>query len=424
MTEGVIVLKTMKLFLVSIASFVISSSFFALPINAEEGTLDVTGSPSTEVGGAIVELGSIYGGEATLNITNLTSSFPIDGQVEPASLLNPNSLSITTSPPNIAPAETNLYLDSSIINLPSPPSTIEISLSTGSFPSEQIPTFEIDYPSLGINPNPGYINLPPLTIYPGPHPSDNFLVASAKWDLVKRLGIAYGDISLTSMVKIDWSDTSLGCPQEGMYYAQVITPGYLITLEVEGKFYSYHADYHQVVFCPETETPSENDDPIDSDEDEDEDDDQDGNSDDSDGDGNSNPEQPNNSGSDNDPGDNGNNDDCVNDNGDNNGGGENDENEEENEDEGDSYGSENEDEQDDSEENPEATPETLVEEDETPQPAVLAGGTLLFEASSGKVFPPGNRKQAWNPLEEILDFFSSIFRSLKRNLTAFGPMSA
>lgn len=58
------------------------------------------------------------------------------------------------------------------------------------------------------------------------------------------------DIELLSMEEKDWSDTSLGCPQEDMVYAQVITPGYLIILQVGDKEYEYHTDKDShVILC-------------------------------------------------------------------------------------------------------------------------------------------------------------------------------
>jgi hypothetical protein len=49
----------------------------------------------------------------------------------------------------------------------------------------------------------------------------------------------------------DWPDTSLGCPQPDMLYAQVITPGYLVLVEVSGERIEYHTDERgTVVRCP------------------------------------------------------------------------------------------------------------------------------------------------------------------------------
>ena len=55
-------------------------------------------------------------------------------------------------------------------------------------------------------------------------------------------------------------DGSLGCPQPGMVYAQVITPGYWIVLEVNDQKYPYHTDRKdQIILCigPDKETDTQ-----------------------------------------------------------------------------------------------------------------------------------------------------------------------
>lgn len=77
-------------------------------------------------------------------------------------------------------------------------------------------------------------------------------VAAAITDLSEQTGIPADEIFLVSVEAVDWSDTSLGCPQEGFMYAQVITPGYLIVLEAQGQQYEYHTDRAtNVVLCQE-----------------------------------------------------------------------------------------------------------------------------------------------------------------------------
>ena len=69
-------------------------------------------------------------------------------------------------------------------------------------------------------------------------------------DLVEQTGVSADKITLVSMEAVEWSDASLGCPQEGFMYAQVITPGYLIILETQGQQYKYHTDQTKnVVLC-------------------------------------------------------------------------------------------------------------------------------------------------------------------------------
>ncbi len=60
-------------------------------------------------------------------------------------------------------------------------------------------------------------------------------------------------ITITKVESTEWPDTSLGCPVEGGFYAQVITPGYLVTVEYEGQSFEVHTDLagHAVTCEPE-----------------------------------------------------------------------------------------------------------------------------------------------------------------------------
>ncbi len=73
------------------------------------------------------------------------------------------------------------------------------------------------------------------------------VVDIAKKDLAGRLNLPVEDIQLVKQEKVDWQDTSLGFPEVGMMYAQVITPGFRMILKAGGKFYEYHSDYKRVV---------------------------------------------------------------------------------------------------------------------------------------------------------------------------------
>jgi hypothetical protein len=76
------------------------------------------------------------------------------------------------------------------------------------------------------------------------------LVQLARADLAAALNIKADDVELMDVEPVQWRDTSLGCPLPGMMYAQVITPGYRLTLEVDGQPYVYHTDSGQrVVRC-------------------------------------------------------------------------------------------------------------------------------------------------------------------------------
>ncbi len=68
-------------------------------------------------------------------------------------------------------------------------------------------------------------------------------------DLTGRLGISSDKIVLKSVEEVTWPDTSLGCPEEGMMYAQVLTPGFRIEIEALGKRYVYHSGGGRTILC-------------------------------------------------------------------------------------------------------------------------------------------------------------------------------
>lgn len=77
------------------------------------------------------------------------------------------------------------------------------------------------------------------------------VVGLARDDLAKRLKINPDEIELVSAEAVNWPDASLGNPQPGMMYAQVITPGYKIVLAAKGNRYQYHSSRQSVVFVKE-----------------------------------------------------------------------------------------------------------------------------------------------------------------------------
>lgn len=69
-------------------------------------------------------------------------------------------------------------------------------------------------------------------------------------DLADRLAVPAGQIELGGLQETTWPDTSLGCPQPGMIYAQVLVPGYRILLRVGGQEFEYHSDRKgRTVYC-------------------------------------------------------------------------------------------------------------------------------------------------------------------------------
>lgn len=84
------------------------------------------------------------------------------------------------------------------------------------------------------------------------------LVDVAKQDLAQRLAVPAGEISVVDAREVTWSDGSLGCPQPGMMYAQVLTPGYLVKLAYGGREYEYHAGKDRALsYCKNPSPPVE-----------------------------------------------------------------------------------------------------------------------------------------------------------------------
>jgi len=71
-------------------------------------------------------------------------------------------------------------------------------------------------------------------------------VARAKRDLAGRLKVPEGDISVISASEKDFPDMSLGAPEKGEMSAQMISSGWQIKLEAQGKNYEYRADKYQL----------------------------------------------------------------------------------------------------------------------------------------------------------------------------------
>lgn len=69
--------------------------------------------------------------------------------------------------------------------------------------------------------------------------------------LADELDVDEEDFRLGSAEGMGWSDTSLGCPQEGYAYAQVLTSGYKLVFEFAGTSYPVHtnSDGSDMVIC-------------------------------------------------------------------------------------------------------------------------------------------------------------------------------
>lgn len=71
-------------------------------------------------------------------------------------------------------------------------------------------------------------------------------VTRAKQDLAKRLKVKESDIEAASVSEKDFPDMSLGAPAKDEMSGQIISSGWQIKLNANGKNYEYRADKHQL----------------------------------------------------------------------------------------------------------------------------------------------------------------------------------
>jgi hypothetical protein len=111
--------------------------------------------------------------------------------------------------------------------------------------------------TVAVSPTEGETTQMPPSLPTPADPGLQRLIEKAKEDLAQRLSISLTQIRLVESTEVEWSDSGLGCPQPGMDYLQVITPGYLILLEVNAQTYEYHSNRDTYfVYCENQSPPS------------------------------------------------------------------------------------------------------------------------------------------------------------------------
>jgi hypothetical protein len=68
------------------------------------------------------------------------------------------------------------------------------------------------------------------------------VVRAALAQAATDLGVAPDQLTIVAVEARDWPDSSLGCPQPGRAYAQIVTPGYRVVVEANGRQYDYHTN--------------------------------------------------------------------------------------------------------------------------------------------------------------------------------------
>lgn len=119
-----------------------------------------------------------------------------------------------------------------------------------------IPIMMDKYGQLLVKPNLGSVlqirlSDPPESAEPNPaarvHAAQP-LIDLAIADICARYHVSLDDVELWSVVPLTFRDSSLGKPEPGRNYLQVLTSGFLISLRVGDRVYRYHGADGRVVF--------------------------------------------------------------------------------------------------------------------------------------------------------------------------------
>ncbi len=74
-------------------------------------------------------------------------------------------------------------------------------------------------------------------------------IRSAIADLQQRVGEELDLIQIVLAEQVTWSDSSLGCPEPGLFYAQVLSAGIWLVLSYQGQEFDYRVTDVQVSLC-------------------------------------------------------------------------------------------------------------------------------------------------------------------------------
>jgi hypothetical protein len=79
------------------------------------------------------------------------------------------------------------------------------------------------------------------------------VVDAAMNDAAAHLGVSVQAVHVDRVEARQWPDASLGCPQPGEMYSQIVTPGFLIVIGSGSSQLEYHTDTRsKLVLCKES----------------------------------------------------------------------------------------------------------------------------------------------------------------------------
>jgi hypothetical protein len=84
-------------------------------------------------------------------------------------------------------------------------------------------------------------------------PQSAAVVDAALTDAASHLNVSRDTLRVDQVESRDWPDSSLGCPQPGELYSQVVTPGFEVMIASGSHRLEYHTDTRsRVTLCSET----------------------------------------------------------------------------------------------------------------------------------------------------------------------------
>jgi hypothetical protein len=84
---------------------------------------------------------------------------------------------------------------------------------------------------------------------PDPAVEKERAIERARKHLADELKVGLDTIVVRSAKAVTWRDASLGCPEKDRMYAQVLSTGHEVILEVAGKTHELHLSPTRVVTC-------------------------------------------------------------------------------------------------------------------------------------------------------------------------------
>lgn len=82
-------------------------------------------------------------------------------------------------------------------------------------------------------------------------------VRLAREVLARKLGVAADQFQVEDVRPVEWPDSSLGCPEKGVMYAQMLVPGYSVRLRAGEAIHDVHVGGGRAVTCRAPAVPRE-----------------------------------------------------------------------------------------------------------------------------------------------------------------------